>query len=534
MALLTVLAIAGKPLIPPKNLVLYPSTNVHNALYGPPQTHNEPGARWLDQSVNHLRCEMPLASNPMPCGIVFIWNEVRESECVHRVQFDRCSSAAVDPDGDGWGTENGKNCVVVTDETSRAVIGNPLCASTTSDPDGDGWGWENEESCIVVSGMSEDTSAPICTTADSDPDGDGWGWENELSCRAIAADTAAACTDIELIGSIDATGYDGLIVKVHYEGRSPYLRLNVMGTNPELLALGKKPKPMSTYLSTEDLRTGATFVGLKELSVEQWWTVEQNPPRHLAAPGFSHVTQVGFDTYDRGVHRLRVDEIRLTGERISTETYLLTIALLWACYLLLEAGVRYYRLRTTCQREQQLLEWLVGDAQQLEEEKVLLEHRAQTDPLTQAYNRNGLAQRLQQQYETLQLPSGTGLLIFDIDHFKALNDTYGHDAGDDVLRDLSKLMISAVRAEDIFARWGGEEFVLIVDRLAQDKLMAVAEKLRQIVAHHHFLKEKRLKVTVSIGVARSLPGEHFDALFKRADKALYQAKSTRNTVTYAR
>lgn len=533
MALLTVLAIVGKPLIPPKTFVLHPSEYTDKTSYGPLNAQNRSATDWLDESTYYLRCEAPARHNTVPCGMAFHWNPVRETGCAYRTEFIRCSSPLADPDGDGWGTENEKTCVVVMDGTNRAAIGNPLCSSAISDHDGDGWGWENDESCIVVNDEDKNAVPPACTTADSDPDGDGWGWESEQSCRMMEADKATSCAQSELVASVDATGYDGLIVKVHYEGRAPYLNLIVTDSDPKLLALGKKPKPIDTYLSTQDLRAGAVFVRLDELSVPEWWILEQNPPRKLANPSFSHITQVAFDTFDHGVHRFRVDEVKLVGERIDTETYLLAIAVLWVGYFLFEGGLRYYRLQTAYQHEQELLEGLVGGARQLEEEKVLLKHRTLTDPLTRALNRNGFAQRLQQQYGSQQPPTGTGLLVFDIDHFKALNDTYGHDAGDDVLRDLAALIASAIRAEDIFARWGGEEFLLVVDHLPQDKLTVVAEKLRQLVASHPFLKDKQLKVTVSIGAARSEPGEDFDAVFKRADKALYQAKTTRNTVAHA-
>ncbi len=411
-------------------------------------------------------------------------------------------------------------------------LGAPFCLLTESDPDGDGWGWEDDESCLVVAQLTQTTEFPLCSAA-AKTDSNGVLWENGQRCVDEAPSMAEACLYAESLMSFDATGYDGFLIKVHYEGRSPYLRLNVTVADPELLALGKTAKVMSAYLGTEDLRTGPKFVGFDEFIVQEWWTVGQNPPRKLAMPTLNYVTDVALDTFDQGVHRLRVDHIALTGERIKIETYLVIIAGIWAFYLLLEAFIRYYRLQISYRQEEQRLAGLVGDAQQLEEEKLELEHRTLTDPLTQVLNRNGLAHALQQKYGTQQIPAGTGLLLMDIDHFKTLNDTYGHDAGDDVLQDIATVITSAIRAEDIFVRWGGEEFILVVNRLPQEKLLTIAEKLRDHVARHPFLGSHRLKVTVSIGVAQSGPGEPFEMLFKRADKALYQAKVTRNTVSYA-
>ncbi|BCD96671.1 diguanylate cyclase [Marinagarivorans cellulosilyticus] len=450
----------------------------------------------------------------------------------------RCLSELADPDGDGWGVEGGNKCVVVVPGTNRAVTGEPICGSLESDPDGDGWSWENDQSCIAASGGEDSPEAPTCVSPERDPDGDGWGWENEASCRVgSVTENVTEQVEITLCNNpplgVDASEYDGLIVKVHYEGRAPYLRLNVVDSAPELLAYASMPKPMSMYLDTEVLRTGERFVRFEEFSVGEWWTVDQNPPRALAGPSFRHLTQFAFDAEGQGVHRIRIDRIDLVGERVRTESFLLAIAVIWAVYLLFEAGWRYLGLQRAYRHEQQQLEGLIGGALELEEEKELLTNLSQTDPLTQVYNRHGLSQRLRHQFGGGALPMGTGLLVFDIDHFKKLNDTYGHDAGDVVLQEFSSLMMSSIRSEDTFARWGGEEFVLVVGTLAEDKLAAMAEKLRQRVAAHLFVKDKQLPVTVSIGVAQARSGEPFDLLCQRADKALYKAKSTRNTVAYA-
>ncbi len=531
MALLTVLAIGAKPLIPPKVLVLHPSETTEKGLYGPPHPQGQPRATWLDETANAMRCEYPIHRGSIPCGFSVKWgNPPRQRGCFQPNSFARCANAFSDPERDGWGWENGKTCVVI-EETGYAATGHPMCSSAASDPDGDGWGWEHEKSCIVISGATDNSNAPVCKTVRSDPDGDGWSSENGRNCRVPG--TGPCAVEPESFASVDASGYDGLTVQIHYEGRSPYIRLNLINSDPALLALGKDPKPMSTFLSTEDLRAGPVFVNLREFSVEEWWTIKANPPREFAGPDFSDITQVSVDIDDHGVHRMRVDEIKLIGERIDTETYLLTMVILWAGFLLLEGGIRYYRLRTACQNEREQLEDLAGGARQLEAEKAQLKNRARTDPLTGALNRNGLAQRLGQQYGMPQLPAGVGLMMFDIDHFKALNDAHGHAAGDAVLRDISALMISTTRAEDIFVRWGGEEFLLIVDQVSREKLVTIAEKLRQRVSSHPFKFDRQLEVTVSIGVAQSRAGEDFDTLFRRADKALYEAKKTRNTVKYA-
>jgi len=125
------------------------------------------------------------------------------------------------------------------------------------------------------------------------------------------------------------------------------------------------------------------------------------------------------------------------------------------------------------------------------------------------------------------------LLLCDIDYFKQINDQQGHAAGDAVLRQLGRLIRAALRQNDVIARWGGEEFLLLLPGTSLSDAVGVAEKLRQRIAAHDFRVAGRLQsITVSVGVAQHDDGEDANTLFDRADRALYQAKDNgRNRVT---
>ena len=120
------------------------------------------------------------------------------------------------------------------------------------------------------------------------------------------------------------------------------------------------------------------------------------------------------------------------------------------------------------------------------------------------------------------------VMMLDIDYFKAVNDTHGHPAGDDVLRELAARMLRQVRSVDLVARLGGEEFVAVMPETNLAGAVVVAERLRQAVSAEPFTIQPtglRLPVTISIGVAASNgPGETVENLLKRADDALYEAK----------
>jgi diguanylate cyclase (GGDEF)-like protein len=126
------------------------------------------------------------------------------------------------------------------------------------------------------------------------------------------------------------------------------------------------------------------------------------------------------------------------------------------------------------------------------------------------------------------------LLLFDIDHFKAVNDTYGHPSGDHILRGVASVVTSAVRREDVFARYGGEEFGVLARSTDLSTAVDLAERLRRTVETGHFDAEGTvIPVTISVGVASltQLPERTAAALVAAADEALYRAKAAgRNRV----
>jgi diguanylate cyclase (GGDEF)-like protein len=124
------------------------------------------------------------------------------------------------------------------------------------------------------------------------------------------------------------------------------------------------------------------------------------------------------------------------------------------------------------------------------------------------------------------------IVMMDIDHFKKINDTHGHGVGDTVLKELANLVMQHIRASDILARWGGEEFVLLAPSSTLETTRDLAEKLRQLIAAHLFAGH--LKITMSFGIAQYAPNDTLKSIIARADSALYISKHEgRNKVTCA-
>ena len=171
--------------------------------------------------------------------------------------------------------------------------------------------------------------------------------------------------------------------------------------------------------------------------------------------------------------------------------------------------------------------WIVSlsDVTELEDERRNLEDLAATDPLTGAVNRRRFMEHiLDEERKAMQGEPGFALVMFDIDHFKAINDDFGHDVGDHVLKELSRLATDSIRAADVLARWGGEEFMVLAVRSDLNRARRLAERLRRNIEGTDFTGVPR-PVTSSFGVAAQAPGESVEALVKRVDEALYRAKT---------
>ena len=152
-----------------------------------------------------------------------------------------------------------------------------------------------------------------------------------------------------------------------------------------------------------------------------------------------------------------------------------------------------------------------------------LERRANFDPLTGALNRGAFLEMFDY-ISSVPLNYPLGLIIFDLDDFKKINDTYGHKAGDIVLQEVAKAIRRNIRKSDLFVRWGGEEFVVLLPRTDLQGAKKVAEKLRGAIESLN-IEPYGIRVTASFGVTEILPGETLDTALERADKALYKAKN---------
>jgi diguanylate cyclase (GGDEF)-like protein len=154
-----------------------------------------------------------------------------------------------------------------------------------------------------------------------------------------------------------------------------------------------------------------------------------------------------------------------------------------------------------------------------------IEEHARRDPLTGCYNRRYLVAALEEQKRLADI-HGTPLClaVLDLDHFKKINDEVGHLAGDEVLRTFAKVATNSIRSSDVFGRYGGEEFLIVLPETSLLAALNTAERIREQVEHHEWSGALSGMVTVSIGLTQYIAGESVLDLFSRTDTAMYLAK----------
>jgi diguanylate cyclase (GGDEF)-like protein len=192
-------------------------------------------------------------------------------------------------------------------------------------------------------------------------------------------------------------------------------------------------------------------------------------------------------------------------------------------YSEVELNARIY----ACLRTKALQDELREKNRQLEEVLLKVEQLAITDPLTELFNRRRFETALENEFKrTMRYGSPNSCLMIDIDFFKKINDEYGHHIGDVVLKETAQVVKSCIRDIDVVARWGGEEFIVLLPETKKEEALGVASRILKVIADHSFSQITR-KITVSIGLA-GVPDTSIDTaekLIQSADLAMYEAKS---------
>jgi diguanylate cyclase (GGDEF)-like protein len=337
----------------------------------------------------------------------------------------------------------------------------------------------------------------------------------------------------EPTNGLDLSRYSHVKIKMRYQGSANNIQFS-MRNYSSLYSLRDDPnsaKFMGTSIWTKELQP-EMLLDLRQFTVGHWWLVQYHPPHKLAMSELTNVVSfnVDFPSVEEvfvGQHDIWLQEITFVGDYITAEDWYLLILGLWLVGIFAWIIFRYAQLFKRSKQDALVLDKLNKSNQELQIETDNLRKISTVDGLTKAFNRFGIHQIISNLSGISHNENDAryALIMIDIDHFKKINDTRGHDAGDRVLQKLAEIINFHYRAKDFLGRWGGEEFLIILPGTSKEYAMEFAEKIRTIISETPFEPENPIRVTASFGVAERNKHEEFSMTFKRVDMALYAAKA---------
>ncbi|MFG6489916.1 GGDEF domain-containing protein [Roseateles sp. BYS78W] len=319
-------------------------------------------------------------------------------------------------------------------------------------------------------------------------------------------------------GELDLTRFSSLRLWVTVQGPQKdagpaQLRVFLRSFHPGYPGhgVGEDLKPHEVVFAPAGL-TLPVELRLSQFMVSSWWAQTHPLPVPLMGPQLDRVRAISFSTGGQvlpGMHVIRLDRAELIGNWVAPETFRLGLVMLWMAsllgYLVWESWAVRARLRRSMRRSQ------------------ALEKLALRDPLTQVANREGLNRALELLLRAQgELSFPLSVVFVDADHFKRVNDEHGHDVGDQVLTLLAQTLRANLPRDDLVARWGGEEFVIVMPQTPAEEAVAVAERLRAVLQRTPW--PAGLAVTASWGVAEAPNEAGLEAAMREADQAMYRAK----------
>ncbi len=335
---------------------------------------------------------------------------------------------------------------------------------------------------------------------------------------------------------LDLSHFDRMQVKASYEGDGETLRVYLRNRHPRYYIQGDE---MSTKYNmvqapVSGLNNGVEF-SMGSFKVADWWIIQRNIPPSYNDPEFTDVIYIEFQTEERALAKnsaIQIKEIVWSTQMISNELLYRALVSAWVFVIVLRVLYTITNIRSEIKNNKQKRDEIISINQLLSVKKEQLEEQAKTDYLTGTLNRLGIREILLeglQSWNEKKVPFS--LIVSDLDHFKRINDSHGHDVGDRILVECACCLKQTVPENAFVARWGGEEFLIACKDSSLEKARDIAESMRLALEKKHISDD--VKVTASFGVACLASSSLGDA-FKDADDALYQAKALgRNRVCVA-
>ncbi|WP_428772424.1 GGDEF domain-containing protein [Vibrio sp.] len=336
---------------------------------------------------------------------------------------------------------------------------------------------------------------------------------------------------------LDLSNYHTARINIDFanldDGSQPRMRFYLRNYNPEYSVPDNEYTHKYNGLEYQPgVGRGAIDIPINHLQVMTWWLADNSISIDHSGPEYSRVNKIEFASGSAagiGRYRMTIHSIELVGSYIQADDFFLLLLGVWVSLaigfsvneirrsrrLVMQAHSRHNHLKT------------INDS--LRAQNIQFAELAHRDALTGAMNRHSVKDwfdaLLDNHYPRKPVMS---ILYLDLDHFKRVNDDYGHSIGDDILREFTMVVLKELDSSHKLVRWGGEEFVAFCPNLTLEQALDTAEKIRRAVEQHFWVHGDPL--TTSIGVAQ-LSNERLTETLARADDALYNAKGNgRNRV----
>ncbi|OEE65817.1 hypothetical protein A1OO_08380 [Enterovibrio norvegicus FF-33] len=359
-------------------------------------------------------------------------------------------------------------------------------------------------------------------------DGDGYV---VLNCNLGKAHRWPFCEvaislSADAANGIDLTHYHSMVIEAAYDTPEPNQRLRVYLRNFNS-AYSRIDDPVSLKFNGLEYNPSGSMseyvLPLKAFQVISWWISDLDIPLEHAGPELSNVSLIEIATGSApilGEHELVIRGIRFEGLMLSESQLFRGITFVWLATIMTLLTVKYTQSRRIYNLERSRADRLKVINLALKQKSETLSVLANTDALTGLRNRLGIYQELEKHITSMDDRSCT-VLCLDIDHFKYVNDTYGHDMGDKLLVSTAKIMRESASTSDVIVRWGGEEFVIFCPKRNLAQASFLAERIRSAFESTAWSHGELL--TCSIGVS-SMREASIAAMIADADDALYRAK----------
>lgn len=334
----------------------------------------------------------------------------------------------------------------------------------------------------------------------------------------------------------DFSSYEEIFIKIKdHSSEKRRVRLYIRNYNEaytDLISDENSLKVNEIEFRPASYEDGIT-IKLSDFNVASWWTREKQIDPEFQGLEMTSVPLIEIASgggMSQGDFKIEIEKIEFRKELISQEDMLFGIILIWwgtgFGYFIMLSNMYRKQLFNSKKKEKKMKE--IYEILKIEKEQIV--NLAKRDELTGLKNRRGLTDDISILEKNFRTKAETFSVIFmDIDFFKKVNDTYGHDIGDEILKEYSRVINQNIRISDYFARWGGEEFVLLCSDTSIYQATKMAEKLCRTIESHKFIND--LRITSSFGISEYVKNDSISNVFKRADTALYEAKeSGRNKV----